>query len=81
MLRTLFILIALLILIVIGLVAVGYVDFGRSGDGGVRVETRDVKVGTTTRDVELPVVRTETRQIEVPAVGLEKGEPAPANGQ
>ena len=71
MLRTLLLLIALLILIVIGLVASGMINLNRGSDGGVTIETRDVEVGTTPANVQVPAVRLENRQLEVPSVRLE----------
>ena len=74
MLRTLLLLIALLVLIGIGLVATGYINLNRGTDGTVSIQTTDVEVGTTTTNVQVPVVRMETRQVEVPSVGLENGQ-------
>ena len=71
MLRTLLLVIALVVVIGIALVAFGVVNLNRASDGTVTLETRDVEVGTTTTNVQVPVVRTETRQVEVPRVGLE----------
>jgi hypothetical protein len=70
MLRTLLLVIVLVILIVIALVLTGVVNL-RQGANGVSVETRDVEVGTTLTNVQLPVVRIENRQVEVPSVNLE----------
>ena len=81
MLRTIFLLIALLVLIAIGLVATGLVNLNREGDGSLSVTTSDVKVGTTTTDVELPAVRMEDRQVEVPSVVIEGDGPEQANQQ
>jgi len=78
MLRTLLLLIALLLVIGIALVALGVVNLNRDG-GGVSIETKDVEVGTTTRNVQVPVVKMETRQVEVPSVGVEQN--AQANVQ
>ncbi len=61
MLRTLLLLIALLIVIGIALIYTGVIDVGRTSTGSVKIETRDVEVGTTTRNV----------QVEVPAVIVE----------
>ena len=60
MLRTLLLLIALLIVIGIGLIYTGYIDIGRNADGSVTMETKDVTVGTTTKNVsvEVPSVTT-----------------------
>lgn len=63
MLRTLLLLIALLIVIGIGLVYTGYIDIGRNSDGSVTVDTKDVTVGTTTKNI----------QVEVPSVTVENG--------
>lgn len=71
MLRTLLLLIALIVLICIGLVATGVINLNRSSDGGVTIETKDVEVGTTEANVQLPVVRMENRKVEVPSVGVE----------
>jgi competence protein ComGF len=71
MLRTLLLLIALLILIGIALVATGVINLNRGSDGSLSIETQDVKVGTTTTNVEVPVVRTENRQVEVPSLTVE----------
>jgi hypothetical protein len=71
MLRILLLLIALLILIAIGLVATGVVNFNRSNEGGVTIQTRDVEVGTTEANVQLPVVRMENRTVEMPSIGVE----------
>ncbi len=71
MLRTLLLLIVLLILIGIGLVAMGVINLNRGSDGGVTIETRDVEVGTTAANVQMPVVRMENRKVQVPSVGVE----------
>ena len=52
----------------------------RQHEDGVAIETRDVEVGTTVTNVQLPVVRMEDRQVEVPRVGVEN-EARPANAQ
>ena len=70
MLRTLLLLIAFVILIVLALVYTGYINLNRNADGSVSIETKDVQVGTTTANVQMPVVKTETRQVEVPSVAV-----------
>ncbi len=80
MLRTLMLLIALLIVIGIALVAIDVINLNRSRDGGVTIETRDVDVGTTSTNVQLPVVRMENRTLEVPSVGVD-GENQQVNAQ
>ncbi|HEX8640297.1 MAG TPA: hypothetical protein VF704_03980 [Allosphingosinicella sp.] len=79
MLRTLLLFIALLVVIGIALVALGVVNLRQDGDG-VAIETRDVEVGTTVKNVQVPVVRMENRQVEVPSVGVQDGNAA-ANAQ
>lgn len=79
MLRTLLLFIALLIVIGIALVGFGVINLRQDADG-VAIETRDVEVGTTTTNVQLPVVRIENRQVEVPSIGVE-GDNAQANAQ
>jgi hypothetical protein len=71
MLRTLLLLIALVVLIGIALVGFGVINLNRSDNGAVTIETRDVEVGTTTANVQVPAVRMENRQVEVPAVRVE----------
>jgi hypothetical protein len=73
MLRTLLLLIALLILIGIALVALGVINLNRGSDGGVTIKTSDVEVGTTERNVQLPVVRMEDRTVEMPSLGVQDG--------
>ena len=72
MLRMLLLLIALLVLIGIGLVALGVVNLSPRTDGGMTIETRDVEVGTTEANVQMPVVRMENRKVEVPSLGVEE---------
>jgi hypothetical protein len=74
MLRTLLLLIALLVVIGIALVASGYVNLSQSSDGSVSIQTQDVNLGTTTTNVQVPVVRMETRQVETPSVSVTNGQ-------
>ncbi len=74
MLRTLLLLIALLVVIGIALVATGYVNLRQDSDGTVSIETQDVEVGTTTTNVQVPVVKMETRQVETPSVSVTNGQ-------
>ena len=76
MLRTLLLLIALLILIGIGLVALGVVNLSGSTDKGVTIQTRDLEVGTTTANVQVPVLKTERREVRVPSIGVENDQQA-----
>jgi len=75
--RTILLLIVLLIAIGIALVYFGGINLRQNGNG-VTVETKDVQVGTETRNVQVPVVKMETRQVEVPSVGVENSQ---ANAQ
>jgi len=74
MLRTLLLLIALLVVIGIALVATGYVNLRQDSNGTVSIETQDVEVGTTTTNVQVPVVKMETRQVETPSVSVTNGQ-------
>ena len=74
MLRTLLLLIALLVVIGIALVMSGYVNLNQSSDGSVSIQTKDVEMGTTTTNVQVPVVRMETRQVETPSVSVTNGQ-------
>ena len=76
MLRTLLLLIALLVLIVIGLIATGYLNLNRGTDGSLSITTSDVKVGTTTTNVQVPAVRMEDRKVEVPSITVENDDQA-----
>ena len=67
--RTFLLLIALLIVIGIALVYTGAIRTRADGNGIV-VDTPEVRVGTETRNVQVPVVKTETRQVEVPSIGV-----------
>ena len=71
MLRTLLLIVALLILIGIALVAFGAINLRQTSDGTVQIETKDVEVGTTETNFQVPVVRMENRTVEVPSVGVE----------
>ena len=74
MLRTLLLLIALLVVIGIALVMSGYVNLNQSSDGAVSIQTKDVEMGTTSTNVQVPVVRMETRQVETPSVSVTNGQ-------
>jgi hypothetical protein len=59
MLRTVLLIVALLIILAIGAVAVGLVDVTqgrRAQTPTVDVKVNDVKIGTTTKQIELPAV-------------------------
>jgi hypothetical protein len=71
MLRIILFVIILLIVIGLVLVSFGIINLHQGPDGGVSIRTSDVEVGTTTTNVQLPVVRMEDRTVEVPKVGVE----------
>ncbi len=76
MLRTVFLIIAFLLLIAILLVATGFINLNRSGDGSLSMSTSDVTVETTTTNVQLPAVRMEERKVQVPTVVVQDNEQA-----
>lgn len=57
--RILLLLAALIVLILIGLVISGYINLDRSSDGRLSVETGEVRVGTTTTNVQVPRITIE----------------------
>jgi len=71
--RTILLVIALLIVIAMALVWTGVINLNRNANGSVSIQTKDVQVGTTPANVQVPVVRTETRQVEVPSVAVTNG--------
>ena len=75
--RTLFLLIVLIILIAIALVMTGVVNLRQEGNS-VSLETKDIEVGTTPTNVQVPAVRIEDRQVEVPSITLTDGNTANA---
>ena len=80
MLRTILLVVVLLIVIVIALISFGIINLHQASDGTVSIRTSDVEVGTTTTNVQVPVVRMENRTVEMPSVGVEEDNP-PANAQ
>jgi hypothetical protein len=82
MIRTLLLLIALLILLAIGAVYMGWISPRQTQQGQLPkfdVEVKDVGIGTTTANVTVPTVTTETKQVEIPTVTV--GELNQANAQ
>ena len=73
MMRTILLVIALLVVIVMALVWTGMINLNHNANGSVSIQTKDVQVGTTPANVQVPVVRTETRQVEVPSVAVTNG--------
>jgi hypothetical protein len=60
--RVLLTLLILIVLVLIILVATGIVNLRQTPDGTIAVDTREVEVGTTTRQVEVPVIGVRDRQ-------------------
>jgi kynurenine formamidase len=80
MARALLLIIALLIIAAIVMVATGWVSLTQTQSAqapGYKVEVKDLEVGTTTANVQVPAVGMETRQVEVPKLTLENNS-APA---
>ena len=73
MLRTILLVIALIVLIVIGLVWMGVINLQPTADGGVRATVNSVEVTTETRtvNVQVPVVRTVGENTAAPANGAQ----------
>ena len=92
MLRAVLLVVALLIVLAIGAVAVGLVDITRpeqAPPGRIDVKLNDVDLGTAPTNVQVPTIGTTTKQVELPAVTIDKGNqppptpipaPAPAQG-
>jgi hypothetical protein len=82
MLRAILLIVALLIILAIGAVAVGLVDITRPQEappGRIDVKVNDVDVGTAPTNVQMPTVGTTTKQVELPRVTIDKsGGQAPA---
>jgi hypothetical protein len=72
--RTILLLIAFVVLIVMALVWTGYINLNRHDNGSVSIDAKSVEVGTTSTNVQVPVVKMETRQVEVPSVAVTNGQ-------
>lgn len=83
MARTILLILVVLVLLAIVLVWSGMVNLQQTEGGGLQVETRDVEVGTTVRNAQVPVLRMEERQVEVPSIGVRDtaGENVQVNAQ
>lgn len=79
MLRTLLLLVVLIIVIFIALVMTGLVNLRQDGNS-VSLQTKDIEVGTTPTNVQVPAVRIEDRQVELPSISVTDGNSA-ANAQ
>ncbi|HEY0044282.1 MAG TPA: hypothetical protein VGB62_07000 [Allosphingosinicella sp.] len=83
MARALLLIIALLIIAAIVMVATGFVSLTQTQNAqapAYKVDVKDVSVGTTTTNVQVPAVGMQTRQVEVPSVTLGNGSEPAANG-
>ncbi len=72
MLRTLLLLIVLVIVIAIALVMTGVVNLRQQGNG-IQVETRDIEVGTSQTNVQVPAIRIENREVGLPSITVTDG--------
>jgi Na+-transporting NADH:ubiquinone oxidoreductase subunit NqrC len=82
MLRALLVIVALAIIAVIVLAATGMISLRQTQEAqapAFDVNVKQVGVGTTTTNVQVPTVGMETKQIEVPTVTV--GESGQANQQ
>jgi cytochrome oxidase Cu insertion factor (SCO1/SenC/PrrC family) len=69
--RALLILVALAILVVIGLVYTGVISLSQTRQAqapAFDLKVKQVEVGTTTANVQVPTVGTRTKQVDVPVV-------------
>ena len=83
MLRTLLLLIVLVIAIAIALVMTGTINLRQQGNS-ISLETRDIEVGTTPANVQLPTIRIENREVGIPSITVSDDNaqaPAEANAQ
>ena len=83
MLRTVLIVLALLIVAVLGATALGLLDFSQSQGADApkfTVKVNDVDVGTTTKQVEVPVLRVDNGAAPA-ATPAPAPAPAPGNSQ
>jgi hypothetical protein len=81
MLRTILLIVALLLVLAIGAVAVGWVDITptpQTQSPGLNVKINDIDIGTSPTNVQMPTVGTATRQVELPSVTIDKGNAQPA---
>ena len=72
--RTILLLIAFIVVIVMALVWTGYINLNRHDNGSVSIDAKSLEVGTTSTNVQVPVVKMETRQVEVPSVAVTNGQ-------
>ena len=91
--RAILMLLALIVIGAIVLVATGILDVSQTREArapGVtagqapayNVEVNPIQVGTTTTNVQVPVVEMKTKQVNVPAIGVARDEQQqPGNSQ
>ena len=76
MLRAILIILALVILVLIGMTATGWLTWFQSSNGQtttLQPKVNDLQVGTTTVNVQAPTVGTTTKQVDVPTVTVDNG--------
>ena len=76
MLRAILIILALVIVVLIGMTATGWLTWFQSPDGQtttLQPKVNDLAVGTTTANVQVPTVGTTTKQVDVPTVTIDNG--------
>ena len=79
--RALLLLVALVILVVIGLVLTGVISLQQTREAQAPkfdVKVKEVQVGTTTTNVQVPAVEMKTKQVEVPSISVTDGNQANA---
>ena len=79
--RALLLLVALVILIVIALVYTNVISLHQTQDAQApkfNLNVKEVQVGTTTTNVQVPAVEMKTKQVEVPNITLSDGNQANA---
>jgi hypothetical protein len=74
MLRAILIILALVILVLIGMTATGWLTWFQSPNGQTTTlnpKVNDLEVGTTTANVQVPTVGTTTKEVDVPTVKVD----------
>ena len=81
MIRTLLLLVALVILAVIALTYTGFINLRQTQQAQApkyEVDVKEVGIGTTTTNVQVPTVEMKTKQVELPTVTVSDGNQANA---
>ena len=79
--RAILLLVALVILVGIGLVYAGVISLRQTQEAQAPkfdVKVKEVQVGTTTTNVQVPAVEMKTKQVEVPKISVTDGNQANA---